>query len=86
MSNFNDEFCEYNYSTPVTENFVNSDTNKLNNEKIIHNRQVAVQYGQCYSNCYSSYQKCQMYKTESMFDMNKCTTNCDDIWKKTYEK
>ena len=46
MSNFNDEFCEYNYSTPVTENFVNSDTNKLNNEKIIHNRQVAVQYGQ----------------------------------------
>jgi hypothetical protein len=69
MSNFNDEFCEYNYSTFIT-------------KKLMHNRQVAVQYGECHSNCYSSY---QMYKNESMFDMNKCITDCEDIWK-TYEK
>jgi hypothetical protein len=24
MNNFNDEVCEYNYSTPVTENFENA--------------------------------------------------------------
>lgn len=51
----------------------------------MHNSQVSVQANQCYSNCYSSYQMCQIYKTESLFDMNKCFTNCEDIWK-TYKK
>ena len=89
MNSFNDEVCEYNYSTSVTENFVTAEnTKKLNNEKTMHNQQVnnekamynQQQYNQCNSNCSASYWACQMYKTESSFDWNKCMTNCQNTW------
>jgi hypothetical protein len=77
MNNFNDEVCEYNYSSYVTENFADADTQ--NNKKIM--TQHFAQYDRCVTNCQYSHQMCQMFKTESSFDFDKCMAPCQDILK-----
>jgi hypothetical protein len=82
MSNFNDEICEYSYSTSVTENFgtenfgtANFGTENFGTENF--GTRLSLQQ-KCIQKCTFAHNCTTAHGQQAYFDLPNCKTNCDN--------